>query len=987
MAAEPQPATDGRNGRNGGTHQKRRDLRIHPPRLGSLRARVAAGIAIGALLTAGLLAVLLNRAGRAVVDLERGHYGQLATDARVRLDRLINRDRNRLVEAAFSDELYALVEKGPAPPDSFIRPGFRDRFVGQYGDRLVAIYGLNGRRLFVTSDPADPALDQAVATNSVFRMLDNREPTVGLIRNGDRLFWVGGAPILPTNYADATRPIRGYLVVAQPFSGAALAPASGERVGRLELLELKAPGPPFRTRVETAGGDSIRIEFAISDIFAKQTTLAALVVSRGEFRAVEGTLRSLLVIGLLFASLLAAAAWIAATRTLVTPAVKLSAALAPVHNGQVPGLITASSAAVEWSTLTGAVNRLLANGRVAAERFDRMTSVVSEGAWEHDLNSGEWIVSPRFKKLLGYADGETSTPIAAFETRLHPDDRDRVLPWLQSELPTPRTLVAAVRFRQPTGPEAWFRLEAEVATDLGGHPIRITGRLVDISAERAAAARVNEVESAALAGLRRHGAFLQAVATGLRSSDSAVVERQLEWIGRGITGTVAVDPQTFDLHALLQEVSSELGSAVEITVMPGVPSRVTGDRGLIQDLLSFLGRQADRSGPVTIRAEQPDRGKPERIRLVVEHLRSESTDAEIADLRSVLDTGESLGSNPALGWLVVHHLSAALGGRASIDREGTTTCAWFEALLPGVVVEESPGAPDFGAEGPASWEALREPSATFTPEPSVPASADRAARPSGPVELVADATVTIRLDDAAPVAAPPVSDRVRAALGAQESGALRTARIALADTPIRLTELRGAVRAGEGRTVASITQAIRAIADALEAKRMTERCGDILDAVESHYLETADDLVISLEQAWSEVRTAIESFGQSSSDAGAGTSAVIDAAALEQLTATISADGLGLGNQLVSLFLAEAPARVATAERAAERGDLAALRGSLADLKGMCGLVGATTLATQCAAIAAEPGLEVGPRIAQLRTEYRGVQDVLEPLLGVRAGA
>ena len=988
MGAEPQPSKEGRNGRSGADHQKRRDLRINPPRLGTLRARVAAGLALGAVLTAGLIAFLLHRAAGAVADLERGNYSQLATDARVRLDRLAGRDRSRLIEVAFSDELYALIQKGPAAPDSFIRPTFPGRFVSQYGDRLVAIYELGGRVRFQAADPTIPGLAQVVANNALFRMLDNREPTVGVIRSGGQAYWVGGAPILPTNYADATQPIRGYLVIAQPFSAAALSPAAGERAGRLELSEMKSTSSPFRTRVEAASGDSVRIEFAITDIFAQQTTLAGLVTGRGEFRKVEGALRALAVMGVLFAGGLAAVGWLAVTRSLVTPAVKMSAALAPVHSGQVPSLITASSAAVEWSTLTGAVNRLLANGRIGAERFDRLTSVVGEGAWEHDLNSGEWIGSPRFKRLLGYADHETITPVVAFEQRLHPEDRERVLTWLKSDAPSPRSFGALVRVVRPAGEESWFRLEAEVATDLGGSPIRVTGRLVDIASERAAAVRVGDAEAAAATSARGQGELLQALATTLASADPSLVARQLDWIGRGMTGTLAIEPTQFDLHSLMQEVSAESGVKAELTVLPGVPSRVIGDRGLVREVLGYLVSQTIGSDAITIRAEQPDRGQPAQLRLVVED-RAPVEEAEIAIRRSALQTGTTAGSDPALGWRMAHYLSRALGGRASAERAGPTTRTWFQVPLPGVVVPAVVAPADFGSEGKPSWEEAPNPDATFADQaPSSARASGPVPRPSGPVELVADSTVTIRLDDAAPSVVPPIADRVRAALVAQDSGAVRTARIALADTPIRLIELRGAVRAGESRTVANISQAIRAIADALEARRMAARCGDILDAVESQYLETADDLVTSLDQAWSEVRSVIEPFGQPAPDPVATAADSIEAGALEQLAATMTADGLGLGNQLVSLFLAEAPARVEAAERAADRGDLAALRGSLTDLKGMCGLVGAKTLASQCAAIAAEPNLaDAGARLALLRKQYRGVQDILEPLLGVRAGA
>jgi PAS domain-containing protein/HPt (histidine-containing phosphotransfer) domain-containing protein len=986
MGAEPQPARESRASRPTVAQRTTRLPRLDRLLQDGLQPRITAAAVAGGVVMAAVIGLLLHLAGRAIVRIERAHYSQLATDARVRLDQVANRDRARLIEAAFSDELYFRLGESAAP-DSAFRPSFVQRFRIQHGDRLVAVYDLSGRRLVVSAEPGSEKLESAVATGALFRMLDNREPTVGLLRDGEELFWVGGAPVLPTNYGDASQPIRGYLVIAQPFGSGALVPS--ERGGRIELSSLAPSGTPFRTRVGEApsGGDSVQVEFAIADIFAKQTTLAGLVIGRGEFRAALGTVRVLALVGIVLAGLLAAAAWFAITRTLLTPAVNLSTALAPIHAGQIPGLIPASSSAKEWSTVTAAVNRLLAHGRVAAERFLRLTTAVRDGAWERDLTSGEWHLTARLKKQLAVSDGEPASLVSVLEPRLHPDDRDRVLPWLQSTAPVPPALSGEIRIRRSAREAGWtwYRLDGNVATDLGGAPVRLTGRLVDITAERAAEAGVAEAEAAREEIIRRHGVFLRGLAA--QWGASAELGRQLDWVGRGLSGAVSPEPEDFDLHSLLQEVSarSDLGAA--LTLAPGVPTRVRGDRGLVREVLERAVEMVGAEGRLALRAEQPDRRDPEVIRLVVE-LQGDPLPG-LDELRGVLETGEGGGPDPRLAGRMVYHLSRALGGRASAERDGPATRIWFAARLPAVAAEPEPAAVDFGSEAAASWETASSADATFEPEPAPTAALPKGAgaRTSGPVELVADATVVIRLDDANPVAAPPVSNRIRAALLAQESGAVRSARIAVADTPLRLIELRDAVRAGEARQVASIVLGIRAIADALEAKRMADRCGDILDAVESQYLEVADDLVTGLEHAWDDVRAVIEPFGQSGADA-AGAAAAIESAALEQLTATMTPDGLGLGNQLVSLFLAEAPTRLEAASRASDRGDLAALRSNLTDLKGMCGLVGAKTLAGQCAALATDPTPpDPAARIARLRTQFREVQDVLEPLLEVRAGA
>ena len=986
MPGEQREAKEGPNGRSGGrgTQPARR---LRPFRLRSLRDRVLAGVGIGALVIVALIGLALFRASSVISNLERSQYSQLATDARVRLDRIVSRDRSRLMEAAFSDELYSMVQVGVAPPDSFIRPRFVDRFTTQFGDRLVAIYDLSGRRLLTQADPRNPELEQAVAVNGLFRTLDNREPTVGVIRSGDQLIWVGGAPILPTNYADQGRPIRGYLVVAQPFVATSIAPASDDRMARVDLAPMAPSGQPFRTRVATVGRDSVRVDFAIQDIFAQPNTLASLTTGRAEFRAVDGALRNLFLVSILVIAGLAAAAWYLTTQSLVTPAIRTSAALAPVHQGQVPVLLGSQSTATEWSTLTGAVNRLLANARQTVERFDRLTGVVSDGAWERDLNSGEWIASARFKKLVGYTDTDFPNPLAALRQRAHPEDGGELVAWLGAETPPSRSLSLPVRLRRPSGDEVWIRFDAEVAADLSGAPIRITGRAVDISAERLAAATNADATAIIVARARGQGEFLTGLASLLRStSDRSTIEQQLTIIGGSIAGTLDLVPAPFAIHTLMQEVTEISGLTVDITIVPGIPARVNGDRHFVRTLLATLVAESDRSaGRISVRAELPNRSTPEWIRLVVEDRRPQMPSGELAAVQAMLATGEGVGTNPRLPWRMVHYLSHALGGRAGIGVDGRATQLWVDLPLEGVAAPVETAATDFGTDSRVTFETSADTDQTFHVEPTASGPAPQSAPR---VELVADATVTIRLDDTTPVLSP-VSDRVRAALAAGDSTTLRVARIALADTPIRLIELRGAVRAGEARTVANITQALRSIADALEAKPMANRCNDLLDAVESQYLDTAEELVTALDHAWHDIRITVEPFGSAAAQPDVAVTSAIDASTLEQLKATITPDGIGLGNQLISLFLAEAPARLEVADRAAADGDLAALKSAINDLKGMGALVGAGLLADRCAALASESALptNVLARVTELRDEYRRVHDALEPLLGVRAGA
>lgn len=994
--SKEKPARSGKTGAGRPVVASRRG-----PRLATLKARLAAGVAVLGVVMLLVSALILGRAGSAVRELERSQYAGIATETRIRLDRLVGRDRTRLMEAGFADGLYALVGKGIAPPDSFIRPDFAERFAAQFGDRFIGVYDLAGTRLFAWSDPAAPGLEAVAASNPLFRILDNREPAVGLIRRGERLYWVAGVPILPTNYTDAAQPIRGYLVVAQPFNQTAIAPAAADRSGRLELNPFDAPKSPFRTRVVDASTqDSVRVEFTLPDIFAEQNTLAALTTSRSEFRLVESRILTAAVIALLAVIALTAAAWVLAMKWLVGPTTRLAEILTPVQQGQVPGLVGSVSPATEWTVITSALNRLTSVSRSATERFERLTGAGIDGLFERDLASGDWITNGRFRELLGLREQEAGNPLPALADRFHPDDAPALLAWLGAATPSPAQFAANVRIRRPGKDWTPARFEAAVGTDTTGAPARITGRIADRSEQRAAEAAVAAVEATRLADRQATGRFLAGVAESLPPDVAPALRRPLEVIGNGLAGTLAADPAPFDLYSLLQDLANATPGS-DLSIVPGVPDRVIGDRVLLRSALERLIAAAGAGARVALRAEQPDRVALDQIRIVVEAKTTDSRADRIGRIEAALATGAADGPDPLLDCRAAHFLAAALGGTAGAGAEGYLVRRWITIpLKPAPLAAPATGGdatPDWGGADPAAFALETEPTPSFAPP----------ARPSGsqPVELVADATVTIDFDDPA-TTKPPVGDGFATALAAGDQAALKTARIALADLPARLKEARGASKAGEIRTVAAIATTIQSTAAALEAFHLERACRDLIEAAENQYLESSDDLVRAIERTWTPVEAILQPFRvaaprsvtaaepaveQPAAPAAPVTVAAaevppIDPATLEQLTASF-ADGNGLGTQLVTLFLTEAPSRIEAIERAAGAGDWAALRTSTGDLKGMCALIGAGPLAERCAVAGEAAGPAAWTEAMAIRSEWERVQRVLDGLMAARTGA
>ncbi len=946
-----------------------RQSRFH---LSTLGAKTAAAIGIGAAAVLVVGGMLLARTGGAVRDLERSQYAGIAADARVRLDRLAGRDHNRMMGVAFSDGLYELLARGAVPPDSFIRPAFAQQFPAQYGDRFVAIYDLGGHRLYAWTDAGQAQLE-AVATNPLFRVLDNREPAVGFVRQGEKLFWVAGAPVLPTNYTAPDQPIRGYVVVAQPFNPGLVAPATN---GRVELAALKLAKEAFQTRVGPASTrDSIRVEFALPDIFAQQNTVAAITTSRTEFSLLENRLLWLAVIGILAIVALAGAGYVAATRFLVAPVARLSRALAPVHLGQTPGLIGSIAPAAEWTNVVQAVNRLVSNSRSFGDHFERLANVVTDGAWERNLGSGEWIVTSRFRELVGYQAGEFPTPLAALTARLHPDDAPQVLPWLEAEVPNPKTLSADVRVRRGND-LAWVRIEGELHSDSVGLASRIIGRISDIAGVRRAEAQVEAAAQAINDHRLVEGRFLAALAPHLSSDPAAA--RQLAFIGQGMAGTLGTNPGPCDLHGLLQESAG----AAALSIMPGVPERAEADRALLKSTIDLLLQSAAPGSHPVVGADQPDRSRPERIRIAVDD-RNPANPEVTAKIDAVLTTGESPDGDLLLAWRAVYHLAKALGGEAGIKGDPAGTSRWIVVPLRPIAVAGSRPDADLAFPAAPTWNA-DESAATFDAEPR-PEPSPRPSRPSARVELVADATVTINLDDTVPIeAGAAIGERFVAMLRAGDQTARKLARVALAEIPARLTELKGAAKAGEIGAVIDGTASVIRIAEAIEATEVAARCRDVVDAAESQYLDSSDDLIARLDTAWRRLAEALAPFRPEPEHQPIHP-APIDPAMLEHLNASLGEGGLGA--QLVGLFLAEGPGRVDAIEAAAGRAEWQAVKANAGDLKDMCGLIGAEPLAARCAAAIEAVGSDAWTEALAIRTEWNRVYQALDSLMGARTGA
>ena len=119
-----------------------------------------------------------------------------------------------------------------------------------------------------------------------------------------------------------------------------------------------------------------------------------------------------------------------------------------------------------------------------------------DGLWDWSPQSGQVYYSPQWKAMLGYASDEIGSSADEWSTRIHPDDRERILAGtanlLSRKIPV---YTDEYRLRCRDGSYKWIFDRAQVirwAAD--GKPLRVLGTHSDITARREMENRLRENE-------------------------------------------------------------------------------------------------------------------------------------------------------------------------------------------------------------------------------------------------------------------------------------------------------------------------------------------------------------------------------------------------------------------------------------------------------------------------------------------------------------
>ncbi len=133
------------------------------------------------------------------------------------------------------------------------------------------------------------------------------------------------------------------------------------------------------------------------------------------------------------------------------------------------------------SDITGLKDRE-AELRSSREQFRLAVRGSNDGIWDMNLKTGEMYLSPRWKQIIGYEDGEISNDYKTWKNNIHPDDRKHVLDEFENCLNgSDATFQSEFRMRHKDGSFRWIFSRGLVIYDDDHNPCRVAGSNSDIT--------------------------------------------------------------------------------------------------------------------------------------------------------------------------------------------------------------------------------------------------------------------------------------------------------------------------------------------------------------------------------------------------------------------------------------------------------------------------------------------------------------------------
>ncbi|MEY4706247.1 MAG: hypothetical protein RL042_2452 [Nitrospirota bacterium] len=140
-------------------------------------------------------------------------------------------------------------------------------------------------------------------------------------------------------------------------------------------------------------------------------------------------------------------------------------------------------------------SRMIEALRQSEERLELVIRGSQDGLWDWNIVTNEVYLSPQWKAFRGYHDHELPNRLEEWSSRIHPDDKDRVLRSTEEYL-AKRTanFKEEYRTRCKDGSYKWILDQGQAVWDDQGRPLRMAGSENDITDRKLAEERTRTVQ-------------------------------------------------------------------------------------------------------------------------------------------------------------------------------------------------------------------------------------------------------------------------------------------------------------------------------------------------------------------------------------------------------------------------------------------------------------------------------------------------------------
>ncbi|HEY9072015.1 MAG TPA: PAS domain S-box protein [Candidatus Ozemobacteraceae bacterium] len=182
-------------------------------------------------------------------------------------------------------------------------------------------------------------------------------------------------------------------------------------------------------------------------------------------------------------------------------------------------------------TLIGAVHLFkdVTDAHRTAERLDLALEASSIGLWEWNIQTDEIWYSPHWMRQIGYEPGELPSVFSTWESRLHPEDRNRTLTYVETFFSARQERYELeFRFLHRDGHYFWVLSKAVVVLDSSGKPIRLLGTHQDITRFKNAEQALRQAEEASRQNATRLQSLVLLSQLPPNLTESEIAQRTIE---------------------------------------------------------------------------------------------------------------------------------------------------------------------------------------------------------------------------------------------------------------------------------------------------------------------------------------------------------------------------------------------------------------------------------------------------------------------------